>query len=144
MLGAVLVLGGVPLSAYARTATFFPGHGLTSTPLRGRASRGHLARSMTAIQPAAEAPEKESTAEGWPRRGTWLPVGSVSGLTGLGPTRVELAERMLAVWQDGNGEWSVVSDTCPHRLAPLSQGRVDPSTGCLECPYHGHATRTPP
>lgn len=28
-------------------------------------------------------------------------------------------------------------DACPHRLAPLSQGRVDPSTGCIECPYHG-------
>ena len=22
-------------------------------------------------------------------------------------------------------------------LAPLSQGRVDGATGCLECPYHG-------
>jgi phenylpropionate dioxygenase-like ring-hydroxylating dioxygenase large terminal subunit len=30
-------------------------------------------------------------------------------------------------------------DACPHRLAPLSQGRVDPVTGCIECPYHGWA-----
>ena len=28
-----------------------------------------------------------------------------------------------------------VLDLCPHRLAPLSQGRVDPLTGCIECPY---------
>ena len=34
-------------------------------------------------------------------------------------------------------EWSALVDACPHRLAPLSQGRVDPSTGCIECPYHG-------
>ena len=30
-----------------------------------------------------------------------------------------------------------MSDVCPHRLAPLSQGRVDPQSGCIECPYHG-------
>lgn len=30
-----------------------------------------------------------------------------------------------------------MSDACPHRLAPLSQGRIDPLSGCIECPYHG-------
>ena len=28
-------------------------------------------------------------------------------------------------------------DACAHKFAPLSQGRVDPVTKCLECPYHG-------
>ena len=27
-------------------------------------------------------------------------------------------------------------DECPHRLAPLSEGRVD-EAGQIECPYHG-------
>ncbi len=36
-------------------------------------------------------------------------------------------------------EWSALVDACPHRLAPLSQGRVDPQSGCIECPYHGWA-----
>jgi phenylpropionate dioxygenase-like ring-hydroxylating dioxygenase large terminal subunit len=26
---------------------------------------------------------------------------------------------------------------CPHRLAPLSEGRIEPSTGHLFCNYHG-------
>ena len=30
-----------------------------------------------------------------------------------------------------------MSDVCPHRMAPLSQGRIDPHSGCIECPYHG-------
>ena len=30
-----------------------------------------------------------------------------------------------------------MKDVCPHRLAPLSEGRIDSSTGCIECPYHG-------
>jgi len=28
-------------------------------------------------------------------------------------------------------------DQCPHRLAPLSEGRILPNTGDIECPYHG-------
>ena len=35
-----------------------------------------------------------------------------------------------------------MADACSHRLAPLSQGRVDPETGCIECPYHGWQFRT--
>jgi nitrite reductase/ring-hydroxylating ferredoxin subunit len=35
------------------------------------------------------------------------------------------------------GEWAVMRDYCSHRGAPLSQGRVDPNTKCIECPYHG-------
>ena len=30
-------------------------------------------------------------------------------------------------------------DACPHRLAPLSEGRVDRDTNTLECAYHGWA-----
>ncbi|KAJ1450543.1 hypothetical protein M885DRAFT_488578 [Pelagophyceae sp. CCMP2097] len=70
--------------------------------------------------------------------GAWLPVGSTSGLTGLGPQRIEICGEAFAVWQhEATGEWSVLADACPHRLAPLSQGRIDEETGCIECPYHG-------
>ena len=60
--------------------------------------------------------------------GAWIPIASASALRGLGPQRVEVMGLELVVWQaHANGPWSVMSDACPHRLAPLSQGRVDPS-----------------
>jgi len=35
------------------------------------------------------------------------------------------------------GEWNVFEDACPHRLAALSEGRIDENTGNLMCTYHG-------
>ncbi|WIA39874.1 hypothetical protein OEZ86_013318 [Tetradesmus obliquus] len=43
----------------------------------------------------------------------------------------------MVVWKDGSGNWVVFEDRCPHRLAPLSEGRLEPSTGQLMCAYHG-------
>ena len=40
-------------------------------------------------------------------------------------------------WYDGNA-WQAFADRCPHRLAPLSEGRIT-EDGHLECPYHGWA-----
>jgi phenylpropionate dioxygenase-like ring-hydroxylating dioxygenase large terminal subunit len=43
----------------------------------------------------------------------------------------------VVVWWDRNeNEWKVFDDTCPHRLAPLSEGRID-KWGRLQCVYHG-------
>ncbi|CAN0379565.1 unnamed protein product, partial [Hapterophycus canaliculatus] len=44
----------------------------------------------------------------------------------------------LVVWKDpGDGGWKAFADRCPHRWAPLSEGRVDQKTGRLQCIYHG-------
>ncbi|KAF6251516.1 hypothetical protein COO60DRAFT_608956 [Scenedesmus sp. NREL 46B-D3] len=44
----------------------------------------------------------------------------------------------IAVWWDRTaGQWRAFQDRCPHRLAPLSEGRIDDSTGHLYCNYHG-------
>ncbi|MFS8008084.1 putative pheophorbide a oxygenase [Helianthus anomalus] len=44
---------------------------------------------------------------------------------------------MFVVWWDKNeNEWKVFDDRCPHRLAPLSEGRID-QWGRLQCVYHG-------
>jgi phenylpropionate dioxygenase-like ring-hydroxylating dioxygenase large terminal subunit len=70
--------------------------------------------------------------------GAWVPVGSVSCLAGLGPSAIEIMGRQMVVWSSSDkSQWSVMTDVCPHRMVPLSQGRVDPQTGCLECPLHG-------
>jgi nitrite reductase/ring-hydroxylating ferredoxin subunit len=51
------------------------------------------------------------------------------------PVRVELAGRAYALFRDAQGRPAAVADSCPHRFAPLSAGRV--REGRLECPYHG-------
>ena len=52
-----------------------------------------------------------------------------------------LNKRYVA-WRDNDGEWRVMDDACSHRLAPLSEGRIDRETNRLECAYHGWSFET--
>lgn len=83
----------------------------------------------------------------------WFPVASIHELDPLRPTPVRIDGRALVVWHVpagtsstskrqkhavlDDGGWRVFEDACPHRLAPLSEGRLEPKTGCLQCAYHG-------
>ncbi|MCU1499460.1 MAG: Rieske (2Fe-2S) domain protein [Acidimicrobiales bacterium] len=70
-------------------------------------------------------------------RKAWHPVGRIEDL-GDGPTRVTLlGEDWVVARLDG--EVTAHVDRCPHRLAPLSAGRVDTVGGrqVLRCGYHG-------
>jgi phenylpropionate dioxygenase-like ring-hydroxylating dioxygenase large terminal subunit len=67
----------------------------------------------------------------------WYPVYYVEDLDKNKPNAFTLLERDLVIWWENNHqEWCVFLDQCPHRLAPLSQGRIN-EQGLLECPYHG-------
>ena len=69
----------------------------------------------------------------------WHPVHYVEDLDKTRPTRFTLLEQDIVIWWDPHAEsWRVFADQCPHRLAPLSEGRVN-EAGLLECPYHGWA-----
>jgi pheophorbide a oxygenase len=68
---------------------------------------------------------------------TWVPIASTYELDPDRPTPVEFLGQKYATYQDNDGNWIVVDDACPHRLAPLSEGRVDRPTGNLHCSYHG-------
>jgi phenylpropionate dioxygenase-like ring-hydroxylating dioxygenase large terminal subunit len=69
----------------------------------------------------------------------WYPVAYVEDLDRQRPTRFTLLERGIVIWWDPQAStWRVFEDKCPHRLAPLSEGRVN-EAGLLECPYHGWA-----
>ncbi len=72
-------------------------------------------------------------------REAWHPVHYVRHLSRQHPNRFTLLERDLVIWWDRVADqWRVFDDRCPHRLVPLSEGRVN-EQGHLECPYHGWA-----
>jgi phenylpropionate dioxygenase-like ring-hydroxylating dioxygenase large terminal subunit len=66
-------------------------------------------------------------------RRQWHPVALAAAITDT-PTRVEVCGEILVVARLGDGV-AVLPDVCPHRNAPLSEGKV--VDGHLECPYHG-------
>ncbi|XP_057852992.2 pheophorbide a oxygenase, chloroplastic isoform X2 [Cryptomeria japonica] len=66
----------------------------------------------------------------------WYPVSLVEDLDPKIPTPFQLLGREIVLWQDTQGNWRAFDDKCPHRLAPLSEGRVD-ENGWLQCSYHG-------
>ncbi|WP_216904122.1 Rieske 2Fe-2S domain-containing protein [Synechococcus sp. CCY 9618] len=67
----------------------------------------------------------------------WFPVAFLRDLDRSKPTAFTLLEQDLVLWWDRAGDaWRAFADVCPHRLVPLSQGRLN-SAGELECPYHG-------
>ncbi|TVQ08098.1 MAG: cell death suppressor protein Lls1 [Leptolyngbya sp. DLM2.Bin27] len=69
----------------------------------------------------------------------WYPVAYLDDLATDQLTRFTLLDRGIVIWWSPNDQaWRVFEDKCPHRLAPLSEGRVN-ENGELECPYHGWA-----
>jgi phenylpropionate dioxygenase-like ring-hydroxylating dioxygenase large terminal subunit len=64
----------------------------------------------------------------------WYPVMPLSHLAS-GPAPFTLLGEPLALWLDQQGQPAAVHDSCCHRQAKLSQGRV--VDGNLLCPYHG-------
>ncbi|MBW4541275.1 MAG: Rieske 2Fe-2S domain-containing protein [Myxacorys chilensis ATA2-1-KO14] len=69
----------------------------------------------------------------------WYPVYYVQDLDKAKLTKFTLLDQDLVIWWDKQAAcWRAFSDQCPHRLAPLSEGRIA-ADGLLECPYHGWA-----
>ena len=40
------------------------------------------------------------------------------------------------IWKDASNSWQAFLDVCPHRLIPLSEGRITDAKE-LQCAYHG-------
>jgi phenylpropionate dioxygenase-like ring-hydroxylating dioxygenase large terminal subunit len=67
----------------------------------------------------------------------WYPVAYLDDLDPANPSAFTLLGVDLVLWFDrSSGSWRAFADVCPHRLVPLSQGRLN-AAGELECPYHG-------
>ncbi|CAK9176093.1 unnamed protein product [Ilex paraguariensis] len=70
-------------------------------------------------------------------RDHWYPVSLIEDLDPARPTPFQLLNRDLVLWLDkSTSQWVAFDDKCPHRLAPLSEGRID-ENGHLQCSYHG-------
>lgn len=67
----------------------------------------------------------------------WYPIVPVCDLDKRRPQGKKVMGLDVVVWWDKNeSAWKVFDDSCPHRLAPLSEGRID-QWGRLQCVYHG-------
>jgi nitrite reductase/ring-hydroxylating ferredoxin subunit len=66
----------------------------------------------------------------------WYPIGVAAYLDEGKPHSIQLLGKEFVLWySQTDKQWSVLADACPHRLAPLSEGRVEPD-GTLMCAYH--------
>ncbi|KAG6433189.1 hypothetical protein SASPL_104797 [Salvia splendens] len=98
-------------------------------------------KNFTAISPTAPSteesiqPEKSEKRFEWYEQ--WYPVWPVRDLDKRRPHAKKVMGIDLVVWWDRNeNAWKVFEDSCPHRMAPLSEGRID-QWGRLQCVYHG-------
>ncbi|KAL5765300.1 hypothetical protein ACOSQ2_017894 [Xanthoceras sorbifolium] len=81
--------------------------------------------------------ETESKDEKFDWFSEWYPVMPVCELDERVPHGKKVLGLDIVVWWDKNeNAWKVFDDACPHRLAPLSDGRID-KLGRLQCAYHG-------
>ncbi|KAI9077094.1 hypothetical protein K1719_040916 [Acacia pycnantha] len=79
----------------------------------------------------------ESSSSKFYWRDHWYPVSLIEDLDPRLPTPFQLLGREIVLWYDkSKSEWVAFDDKCPHRLAPLSEGRID-EDGNLQCSYHG-------
>lgn len=87
------------------------------------------------VEAEAEAEALQRWQEHWQQR--WYPVACLDDLDPARPSAFTLLENDLVLWYDQPAQqWRAFADVCPHRLVPLSEGRLN-RAGELECPYHG-------
>ena len=71
-------------------------------------------------------------------RQNWFPVAPLADIPEDRPLAVTIAGVAIAIWTPRETEdYRAALDRCPHRLAPLSEGRLDDDSGNLMCSYHG-------
>lgn len=71
-----------------------------------------------------------------PSTNGFVPVATVPELPPGASKRVYRGSEAIALF-NVDGEYYAVSDRCTHGRGSLSEGKVDPATCLLECPWHG-------
>ncbi|KAL3828874.1 hypothetical protein ACJIZ3_017676 [Penstemon smallii] len=109
-----------------------------------RSSNFKIFTAISPIAPSTEEPlspdqeiESEKTEEKFDWYAHWYPIVPVIDLDKRRPHGKKVIGMDIVIWWDKNeNAWKVFDDSCPHRLAPLSEGRID-QWGRLQCVYHG-------
>jgi phenylpropionate dioxygenase-like ring-hydroxylating dioxygenase large terminal subunit len=115
---------------------------VTTTSTSDEAAAATPTTPTTTAADTANAPQPSPTPSplfDWKR--CWYPVALVESLKTDRPNSIKLLGEPLVAWKPlGSGSddsaWVVQRDACPHRLAPLSEGRLE-TDGTLQCSYHG-------
>eukprot|EP00953_Heterococcus_sp_UTEX-ZZ885_P009089 5392-Heterococcus_DN1.PRE.4 len=111
-----------------------PVRGLTAHAAAASSHEPSLQKSNGLSQSANEQQQQQSVFE-WSTH--WYPVGVADSLDSGRPHAIQLLGRHLVLWFDAAGQqWRVFDDACPHRFAPLSEGRIEKDCS-LQCAYHG-------
>ncbi|KAF6251152.1 hypothetical protein COO60DRAFT_1705010 [Scenedesmus sp. NREL 46B-D3] len=116
----------------------------TSTPKEESTSASHGRSSTTRVTPTSSSSSSSSSFQ-WLSH--WYPVHVLDSIDPTRPHAIELLGKQLVLWRAGaaaagpagrsSGQhWQCFENACPHRLAPLSEGRVA-LDGTLQCSYHG-------
>jgi len=67
----------------------------------------------------------------------WYAVAVSKYIDNSKPYPVQVLGKRLVLWVDGTGAWRCFEDRCPHRAAPLSEGKVLLDKNTIQCSYHG-------
>nr|XP_043631434.1 protochlorophyllide-dependent translocon component 52, chloroplastic-like [Erigeron canadensis] len=116
---------------------------LSFSPTLAKSRKSNF-KSLTALSPSVSTtfPPEEDTEtvdqdEKFDWFSQWYALMPVCDLDKRAPHGKKVMGLDVVVWWDKNEDsWKVFDDRCPHRLAPLSEGRIDES-GRLQCVYHG-------
>lgn len=66
----------------------------------------------------------------------WYVIGETTDFPMNQPKKIILKDRPITIWRDKINSFAGIYDVCPHRGASLSNGRIDPHSNCVVCPYH--------
>ncbi|CAN0853414.1 Protochlorophyllide-dependent translocon component 52, chloroplastic [Linum grandiflorum] len=129
-----------------KPSNYFPSSPIPISSFPPKPSRFSLFTSSVSVKPlvadditssAAAAAAAVGGEEKFEWYAQWYPVMPVSDLDKRVPHGKKVLGMDVVVWWDRReNAWKVFDDMCPHRLAPLSEGRID-QMGRLQCVYHG-------
>ncbi|PNH10689.1 Pheophorbide a oxygenase, chloroplastic [Tetrabaena socialis] len=111
-------------------------HQLSRRPVAACAARRTPPPATLAFSRSARTSASVTAAAGGAALQETYPLAVVDQLDSSRPHAAHLLGTQLVLWRDATGSWRAHEDKCPHRLAPLSEGRIE-SDGTLQCAYHG-------